>query len=299
MRTDSIDFLAPVRIDGADAAGFLHGQFTTDVADLASGSVTLSAWCDPKGKTIATFILARSDKCFWLLLPKVLREAFVKRLKMYVLRADVNIVDVSSKMACSGIIGAPGEETTAIFLGLETDRDQPVVRHNGYTLIAYPDNVTIVLAETEKISTLPTHLSGADSRACETAFIKRGIPWLQTETSGRFLPQELNLDTLDALSYTKGCYPGQEIIARLRYRGQVKRRLCYAITDNKILLKPGAGLIPTGEEKNIGTIVNSTATTTGQELLIVLEQSFVESGHIVAKDFPDWPVDVKRKFADY
>ena len=246
MMSGSDNHLVPIRIDGADAASFLHGQFTTDVTGLASGQTGLSAWCDAKGRVIATFILAHQDQTFWLRLPDTLKEAFIKRLKMFILRADVNIVDA----------------------GLET----------------------------EKIPELPTYLSGMDSDAWKTISIRRGIPWLYQETSGRFLPQELNLDELDAVSFTKGCYPGQEIIARLRYRGAVKRRLCHATTDNKTRLEPGTALTPDGEEKNIGTVVNSAATDTGQELLIVVERPYIESGRVVAEDAPDCPLQVHSDF---
>ena len=246
MSPDSINILTPIRIDGADASGFLHGQFTTDVTGLVPGQAGLSAWCDPKGRVVATFILARLDETFWLLLPKALKESFLKRLKMYVLRADVNIVDAG--------------------------------------------------VETEKIPELPTYPSGIDADALEMTSIRQGIPWLRPETSGRFLPQELNLDHLDAVSFTKGCYPGQEIIARLRYRGAVKRRLCYATTDSKTPLAPGTALIASGEEKNIGAVVNSTVTDKGQELLIVLERPFIESGHVVAKDTPDYLIHVHSDF---
>ena len=246
MTSASNNFLTPIRIDGADAAGFLHGQFTTDVTGLVPGQAGLSAWCDPKGRVIASFILARLDEVFWLLLPGALKEAFSKRLKMYVMRADVNIVD-------TGI-------------------------------------------ETEEIPELPAYPSGIDSEALEMTSIRQGIPWLRPETSGRFLPQELNLDHLDAVSFTKGCYPGQEIIARLHYRGQVKRRLCHATTENKIRLEPGTALIADGEERNIGTVVNSAATDTGQELLIVLERPYIESGCVVAEDVPDCPLQVHSDF---
>lgn len=237
MAPDLSEFLTPIKIEGADAAGFLHGQFTTDITGLASGRAGLSAWCDPKGRVIATFILARLDEAFWLLLPEILKDTFLKRLKMYVLRADVIVVDAAPK-------------------------DVPQL----------PD--------------LP--VTGGD--APETAFIRQGIPLLHPETGGRFLPQELNLDHLDALSYTKGCYPGQEIIARLRYRGEVKRRLCHATTDNNTLLQPGSALVPEGEERNIGTVVNSAISDKGQELLIVLERGYIETGCVVAKDFPASPV---------
>ena len=159
-------------------------------------------------------------------------------------------------------------------------------------MILYPADVVIVLAEAEKNSELPASLSGLDSDAWETALIRQGIPMLYPATSGRFPPQELNLDHLDAVSFTKGCYPGQEIIARLRYRGEVKRRLCHATTDNKTLLQPGAALVPEGEERNIGTVVNSAITDKAQELLIVLERPFIESERVVAKDFLHYPVNV-------
>ena len=242
----SDNYLVSIRIDGADAAGFLHGQFTTDVTGLASGQTGLSAWCDPKGRVIATFILARLDDTFRLLLPDALKDTFIKRLRMYVMRANVNIVDAGT--------------------------------------------------ETEKIPGLPAYLSGMDSDDWETALIRQGIPLLQPETSGRFLPQELNMDHLDAVSFTKGCYPGQEIIARLHYRGQVKRRLCRATTQNKTRLEPGTALIADGEERNIGTVVNSAATDTGQELLIVLERPYIESGRVVAEDAPDCPLQVHSDF---
>ncbi len=240
MKPGTIDFLAPLRIDGADAAGFLHGQFTTDVTGLTPGNSGLSAWCDPKGRVIATFILARLEQAFWLLLPQALKETFAKRLKMYVLRADVNIVDASA----------------------------------------------------ETLPELPVYIPAMNGGDWETTFIRQGIPWIFPATSGRFLPQELNLDHLDALSYTKGCYPGQEIIARLRYRGQVKRSLFHATTDNSTPLAPGAALKLSGEEKNIGAVVNSAATDKGQELLVVLERGRIETAQVLAEDAPDCLIHV-------
>ena len=245
MAPDLSEFLTPIKIEGADAAGFLHGQFTTDITGLASGRAGLSAWCDPKGRVIATFILARLDEAFWLLLPEILKDTFLKRLKMYVLRANVNIVDANT--------------------------------------------------ETGNIPELPAYISAIDGCDWQTTFIRQGIPWLSPTTSGRFLPQELNLDHLDALSYTKGCYPGQEIIARLRYRGEVKRRLCHATTDNNTLLQPGSALAPEGEERNIGTVVNSAITGKGQELLIVLERPFIGAGRVVAKNFAGRPINSIRE----
>ena len=241
MNPDLSGFLTPIRVEGADAPAFLHGQFTTDVTGLASGQACLSAWCDAKGRAIATFVLARRDEAFLLLAPDDIKEAFVKRLSMFVLRSNVVIAD-----------SRQGDTTQ------------------------WP------------------HLPGMDVDDPETAFIRHGIPLLHPETSGRFLPQELNLDKLDAVSFTKGCYPGQEIIARLRYRGEVKRRLCRARTDNPTHLQPGAALLPEGEERHIGTVINSAITGEGQDLLIVLERPYIEEEYVVAKNATDRPIMIHR-----
>ena len=295
MITDLPGFLTPIRIEGADAAEFLHGQFTTDVTGLAAGQAGLSAWCDPKGRVIATFILARLDDAFLLLLPGAVKEAFVKRLKMFVLRADVTIVDTSSTQPLQYYTGALVKDAQSLLPGLANIAPHSALRHNDYTLITYPADIAIILAGSRKTSLLrrayETYFRDQGVRFLEKAFIRQDIPWLDAETSARFLPQELNLDTLEAVSFSKGCYPGQEIVARLRYRGAVKRRLCHATTDNKIRLEPGAALRPDGEERNIGTVVNSVISSKGQELLIVLERPFIESGKVVAEDFPDWSVE--------
>ena len=237
MNPEPGNFLTPIRIQGADAAAFLHGQFTTDVTGLASGNACLSAWCDARGRAIATFILARREEAFLLLLPDGIKEAFLKRLEMFVLRADVVIADAGK----------------------------------------------------EDVPQWPP-LPGTEGDLSETALIRHGIPLLHPETSGRFLPQELNLDELDAVSFTKGCYPGQEIIARLRYRGAVKRRLCHATTDNPAGLQPGAALLPGAEERHVGMVINSAITGKVQELLVVLELPFIEAGFLVAENFPDRPI---------
>lgn len=289
MHPDPSDFFAPISISGADAAAFLHGQFTTDVTGLAVGQAGPSAWCDAKGRVIATFVLARLGEAFWLLLPRAQKEAFIRRLQMYVLRADVNIIDANVATVYTNNLEALIEDTRIIFLGVQVTQNA-IILQDKFIVISYPPGSIIVLADAEKISELPASLSGFDSDASNTAFIRKGIPWISPGTSGRFLPQELNLDTLDAVSFDKGCYPGQEIIARLRYRGAVKRRLCHAITDNTTRLQPGAALLPVGEDRHIGTVIDSAITNEGQELLVVLERPFIETGEVVVENFPAWSV---------
>ncbi len=233
MNAELSGFLTAIRIAGADAAPFLHGQFTTDVAGLGNDQAGLSAWCDPRGRVLFTFMLVRQDNTFLLLLPPPLQEAFSKRLRLYILRAAV----------------------------------------------------VISAAETAAAPPLPG-LSATATTSPAATFIRQGFPLLHPQTSGRFLPQELNLDDLGALSFSKGCYPGQEIIARLRYRGDVKRRLCRATTGNPTPLQPGAALRLEGEGRQVGTVINSAITDAGQELLAVVEQPFIETGRAAADGFP-------------
>ena len=242
MAADLSTLLTPIKVEGADAADFLHGQFTADLTGLAAGEVGVSAWCDPKGRVITTFMLARLHDAFWLLLPEDMQEAFIKRLNMFVLRARVGIAAVGPEQVPSELRG-----------------------------------------------------SGLDEGDPETALLRQGIPLLHPATSGLFLPQELNLDKLNAVSFSKGCYPGQEIIARLRYRGAVKRRLCHALTDNPARLQPGAALQSEGEARNIGAVINSVITARGQELLAVLDHPFSDTGRVFADGFPDRVVNSIRE----
>jgi len=224
--------LAVVKIEGTEAVEFLHGQFISDITDMPSGNVTFSAWCDPKGRVISTFILACTDAVFWILLPESLKPVFLQRLQMYVLRADVTITDMTEKSDTVGI-----------------------------------DKLYMV---------------------------ERGLPLLEESTSGRFLPQELNLDVLECLSYEKGCYPGQEIIARLRFRGEVKRRLYLASTNNRVPLEANTKLVTEREDKHIGTIINA-AMGREQSLLMVLDKTHAQSDDIIVSGFPDHGVSVEHE----
>ncbi len=226
--------LAMIKIEGTDAAQFLHGQFISDVAAMGSPGVTFSAWCDPKGRVISTFILALTRGVFWLLPPASLKSVFLQRLKMYVLRADVHITDLTE---------------TSNNIGID-----------------------------------------------KLHMVEKGLPLLEEKTSARFLPQELNLDMLACLSYEKGCYPGQEIIARLRFRGEVKHRLYLASTHNPTSLEASTKLLTKGGDKHIGTIINA-AMAKEQKLLIVLDKRHAQSNNIIVQGDPDHRVSVQQEVA--
>ena len=268
----SLPSLALIEASGADAPEFLHGQFTNDVLGLEDGKATLSAWCNPKGRVIATFLLCRSGNRYWLALPQALKAAFLRRLKLYVLRASVNIAVADEGLALAGMIGAPTDQSRAAGVF-------PVVPPAA----GLNDDLAIVIAAPETLQELRTGLEG-NEQAWDAANVRRGIPWLEEQTRERFLPQELNLEALGALSYDKGCYPGQEIIARLRYRGEVKRLLRRATAAGALALapRPGTALTLPGETKTIGAVISAAPGPEASELLVVLERAFIKPGQILA-----------------
>lgn len=263
----SLPSLTLIEASGADAPEFLHGQFTNDVLGLEDGKATLSAWCNPKGRVISTFLLCRSGDRYWLALPQALTTAFLRRLKLYVLRASVHIAVADEGLTLAGLIGASAGRAAGVF---------PVVSPGA----GLNNDLAIVIAGPEALRELRTGSEG-NEQAWDAANIRRGIPWLGEQTSERFLPQELNLDALGALSYDKGCYPGQEIIARLRYRGEVKRLLRRATAAGALALRPGAGLTLPGETKTIGAVISAVSGPDASELLVVLERDFIKPGQIL------------------
>lgn len=265
----SLPSLALLEASGADAPEFLHGQFTNEVLGLEDGKATLSAWCNPKGRVIATFLLCRSGNRYWLALPRALETAFLRRLQLYVLRASVNIATADQGLTLAGMIGAPAAQSRAAGVF-------PVVSPAA----GLPD-LALVIAEPGTLRELRTGPEG-NEQAWDAANIRRGVPWLGEQTSERFLPQELNLDALGALSYDKGCYPGQEIIARLRYRGEIKRLLRRATAEGPLAPRPGAALTLPGETKTIGAVISAVSGPEASELLAVLERPFIKPGQILA-----------------
>lgn len=268
----SLPSLALIEASGADAPEFLHGQFTNDVLGLEDGKATLSAWCNPKGRVIATFLLCRSGNRYWLALPQALKTAFLRRLKLYVLRASVNIAVADEELTLAGMLGAPAGQSRAAGVF-------PVVPPAA----GLNNDLAIAIAAPETLRELRTRPQG-NEQAWDAANVRRGIPWLEEQTRERFLPQELNLEALGALSYDKGCYPGQEIIARLRYRGEVKHLLRRATATGALALapRPGAALTLPGETKTIGAVISVAPGPEASELLVVLERAFIKPGQILA-----------------
>lgn len=214
--------LAVLTVAGNDAGQFLQGQITCNINDISEQQSSLGALCNPKGQVIATFLLVKTAAAFLLILPDTMLDTVKNRLQKYILRSAVTLVDNRDGLCLIGLRDpemAPGP--------LFATSQNGFVRINfggRYLVVAAPD--AAIGFWSEQVNTLG--FAAENSAHWHYLDIIAGIPWLNMETSEQFIPQMLNLDNLGAISFTKGCYTGQEIVARTHYLGKAKRALFVA-----------------------------------------------------------------------
>ncbi|MDP3932463.1 MAG: folate-binding protein [Methylococcaceae bacterium] len=268
--------LGVITIAGKDAVSFLQGQITCNVHDITDNKSTLGAICNPKGRVITTFLLVKRDEGYLLVLPLVLLETLKKRLQMYVMRAAVTLSDSSDELCLVGYCQLDVKTSTNDQFG-NTSRQQ-----NRLTIdLSREVNRQLLITDAEDAQlfwleqTSEHGYQSADSEVWRTLDIIDGIPCLTTETSEEYIPQMLNLDTLGGISFTKGCYTGQEIVARTHYLGKSKRQMFVAECD---LTEPPAANTAiidesTGESVPAGHVLQAQASQRGCNMLVVLSVS--------------------------
>lgn len=246
LPTTALPDLRLVTVAGPERVRFLQSQLTQDVALAAVGTTCLAGWADPRGRLLWTGHLGLlpdgAGDCFGLFVPAGIAEALVARLRLYVLRAKVTVTLADATVAGvdAGIGAAPGCSD----LGLAGDP--------GRALRVGPPG---------------SAPAAGDALAWDLADIRAGLPTVEAATSGEFVPQMVNLDLLGGISFTKGCYPGQEIVARTRYLGRVKRRMLrFAVAAPP----PAAGASLHGPRGPAGQVVRAAPVPGGAELLAVV-----------------------------
>ena len=240
-----LPYLTIHKVNGADAGGFLHAQLAADISALADGQSCFAAYCSPRGQVIALLLVCRQDPAWFIITQANLASLVAHRLRMFVLRAKVN-VEALPEMQVAGLHEH------------EIATDQAAVFTPGGVSLRY-------------VLTVPQLQHGTALMHWRREEIRRGISWLQSETSERFLPQMLGLERIGAVSFSKGCYPGQEIIARTRYLGKLKRRPVLLELDGSPNLNPGEScvLISAGEQVEGVVVEVAGASGTNTTLLVV------------------------------
>ncbi len=264
-----LSHLAVLSVSGKDAATFLQGQTTCDIKSLMDAEPRLGAYCNAKGRTISTFIVIKLQATYQLILTSDLLDTVRKKLQMYALRADVKLTDLSDQLC---IIGAHNIELIA-----QTHLYPYPQQDNSYLFIAEPAQGQIFCTELQEKHS--AYFIEADTWL--GLDIQAGIPWLYSETTEKFVPQMLNLDKLDAISFTKGCYTGQEIVARTHYLGQNKRAMYHASCTTEDIINKGCSISdPSNVENELGTVILSARHNNTTQLLLVLKNQAMEAKNL-------------------
>jgi len=282
-----------ISIDGEDAADFLQGQLTNDVRDVSLSHSQLSAYCTHKGRMLANFRLFKRSESYYLQLPQPLLEPILKRISMFILMSKVSIKDNSNGLVKIGVSGPKADEQLSAFISdLPTSTDD-CTQVNGYTIIRCAGELPRyeIFGDLEAIKTLwgqlDVNAAPAGASAWETLNIMAGIPTITTETSEAFVPQMTNMHVINGVNFQKGCYTGQEVVARMQYLGKLKRRMFKIQIETSHLVSPGDKLFCKDSKSGQGTgqIINAqTDANGGIVALAVIDITDAESGSLQLQD---------------
>jgi folate-binding protein YgfZ len=286
-----LSHLGLIRISGEDVQNFLQGQLSCDVRLIDSGTASYGGYCTPKGRLLSSFLIWQDalGKDYLMQLPIELTNTMIKRLRLFVLRAKVTLQDDSNN---SVRIGIAGRNARALLQDSFPDSSIPsrplaVVPIPDGQLICHSTDRFEIMISPAKASALWEHLSKqaycAGAVCWDWLEINEGIPTIQTITQEQFIPQMINLDIIGGISFKKGCYPGQEIVARTQYLGKLKRRMYRAhIDSSSSVVAAGDNLFSADtQDQACGMIVNAAPSPGGGfDVLSVIQSSSVETNLI-------------------
>lgn len=223
--------LALIRAHGAEALSFLNTQLSNDLHKLDAERSLLAAWCNAKGRAIAVFRVFRRGDDYLLQLPAEIRDDVLKRLRMFVLRAKVVLESAGEELARIGVAGPEALSLVQAAAGFAPDDTDACQTQNEMTILRLPgphvrfEIVAPVHAAKALWCEVARHAVPAGVETWTWFDILAGLPQVYAATREQFVPQMLNLDLIGGISFDKGCYPGQEIVARLHHRGGLKQRM--------------------------------------------------------------------------
>ena len=265
-----------IDVSGPDAEAFLDSQLTSDVKNIKIKSLTRSGYCNPKGRLIATPYVIRNANSFNLLLPNDLVDEFISRISRFILRAKVSINE-NDALAIVGVIAQAGAKISIRELDELDNEILEINSRQGFILCPFNSLESFWVKTTQ--SYLPSQFEH-----WEIENIRNGIVNIGDATKEQFLPQMINLEKHKGVSFTKGCYPGQEIVARTKYLGSVKRKLCYFRSDS--LIGQGAPIF-TSEGTPCGTVCHTSRKSKesdNQEGLAVIHNNNIDDDILKTSD---------------
>ncbi|MBL0726665.1 folate-binding protein YgfZ [Piscinibacter sp. HJYY11] len=271
-----------IRAQGDDAASFLHSQLTNDFSLLGTAEARLAGYCSAKGRLLASFIgWKRSGDDILLACSADLLAATQKRLSMFVLRAKCKLSDASPQWRLLGLTGPSaqawlGSAAPSTVWGKTT--------HEGADVVRLPDvDGTARFLWAAPLDVTPPALPALDEAAWRVSEVKSGVARIEAATVDQFVPQMLNYEVLGGVDFKKGCYPGQEVVARSQYRGTIKRRSF--LFSSSAALQAGQEVFHDADPSQpAGLVVNAASPLA----LVELKLTALEGGtvHVGSADGP-------------
>lgn len=258
-----------IRASGADARSFLHSQLTQDIVGLPAGEARLAGYCSPKGRLLASFVVWADGDDLLLACSADLLAATLKRLSMFVLRAKCRLVDASAELPLHGLLGdavPPGEDWQVDDARLVR---LPAVDGVRRALFAGPAPA----------------VPAVDPELWRWLEARSGIARVLAATREQFVPQMVNLELVGGVNFRKGCYPGQEVVARSQYRGTTKRRAYVAQAD--AALAPGQDVFAASDPGQAAGRVVLAAAPAGRPPAALIELKIAAAGEALRAGAPD------------
>ena len=285
--------LGLLEVSGADAASFLHNLLTNDIQNLDAEHARLAGFCTPKGRLLASFLVWRNPQAIHLLLSADILAAIQKRLSMFVLRAKAKLSDASPNTLLIGLSGEPPKLLGELFGGLPSAPYNVLHSATGEatsTLLRLPDAAGVARylwavprsGFEATLSAMQESLAEGPAEQWDWLAIQAGEPRISAATQEKFVPQMINFEAIGGVNFKKGCYPGQEIVARSQYLGTVKRRAALAHLAQTAYVAAGQEVFHSDDPNQpCGTVINAAAAPEGgQDCLVELKLSALASGSV-------------------
>lgn len=279
----ALDDQGVLGVEGPDGAKFLQGQTTCDIHALSATTTVTGAFCNPKGRMIADFrAVAVASERIALIMPRELVPTSVQALAKYAAFFKAKLVDRSADYRLLGVAGSAASALLAEHFPVVPAVSGQFYSHDGNVLVRLAGDRWLLLVPATAAADLWRQLAGAAKPVglpfWQLLAIRAGEGQLSARTSGEFIPQMLNLQALGAISFKKGCYTGQEVVARMQYLGKLKRHMYRLVLDDPTPPPPGTEIFLPGEAQSAGNVVMAApADTSHCEALAVLKTDASEA----------------------
>jgi folate-binding protein YgfZ len=280
-----------IGLEGEDTIPFLQGQLSSDVKQLVPSGSQFSSYSTPKGRMLASMLVVNQANGALLMLPKALVAAIQKRLSMYILRSKTRATDLGEAVVALGVIGPQAADLLATALAVPKMVDGGALGLDDGRVVRLAADRFLLFVPAAKAEAWWLALREAGAGIANESLwtltdIRTGIPWVLPQTQEAFVPQMANMELIGAVSFKKGCYPGQEIVARTQYLGKLKRR-AFRIRASEPL-EPGQAIYsPEMNGQASGQVAMAVEYDGAWEALAVIQLSSIEHGlHLHGVDGP-------------